>query len=263
MQNALALKKNNKNNWNKINLWKSNSITIMFFGFLAVSKHATIDRSLNNSLNACKATAAAHLPKLWEAIYEICVLYKYLAKTRSHAGSFTLWARCQLRCRCCYCWNKLNKYANELAPKKIKRKLRKRATFSLTWRGSVLGLNAGAAAQKYAGVTETRSTSNVKKMKCPNTHSKQLNTYAWLCIYTYTYACILTHMHNCKKCTTKQLKITKQRKKVHSPVWVRASIYVCVCFCWRVAMLEYVCVCACVSPPFADCSCHPRKNVPA
>lgn len=84
MQNALALKKktNNKNNWNKIKLWKSNSITIMF-GFLAVSKHATIDRSINNSLNACKATAAAHLPKLWETIYEICVLYKYLAKTRS------------------------------------------------------------------------------------------------------------------------------------------------------------------------------------
>lgn len=80
---CFGLKKNNKNNWNKIKLWKSNSITIMFFGFLAVSKHATIDRSINNSLNACKATAAAHLPKLWETIYEICVLYKYLAKTRS------------------------------------------------------------------------------------------------------------------------------------------------------------------------------------
>lgn len=62
--------------------------------------------------------------------------------------------------------------------------------------------------------------------------------YMGTCMYTYTYI----HMYICKKCTTKQLKITKQRKKVHSPVWVRASIYVCVFLLARRNAWVRVCV---------------------
>lgn len=128
---------NNKNNWNKIKLWKSNSITIMF-GFLAVSKHATIDRSINNSLNACKATAAAHLPKLWETIYEICVLYKYLAKTRSPCRFIHIVSAMPAALSLLLLLKQIKQIRKWTRPKKqktnqIKRKLRKRATFSPTW----------------------------------------------------------------------------------------------------------------------------------
>lgn len=76
----------------------------------------------------------------------------------------------------------------------------------------------------------------------------------------HVHACILIHVYICKKSITKQLKITKQRKKfIHLCECVLA--FMCVFLLAR--RNAWVYVCACVSPPFADCSCHPRKNVPA
>lgn len=49
-----------------------------------------------------------------------------------------------------------------------------------------------------------------------------------ICTCTCAHACILMHTDVCKRVQQKKYKITKQRKKVHSPVWVRASISVCV-----------------------------------
>lgn len=95
------------------------------------------------------------------------------------------------------------------------------------------------------GAAETRSTSNVK-IKCPNTHSKQLNTYVWYVhvhVHMLAYLCIQICVREYNK---KKYKITKQRKKVHSPVWVRASISVCVCVCVFVGASQCLTVCACV-----------------
>lgn len=80
------------------------------------------------------------------------------------------------------------------------------------------------------------------------------------CVHMLAYLCI----QMCVREYNKKIQDYKTtQKSSFTCVSACQHFCVCVCFCWRVAMLDCVCVrlcaCMCVSPPFADCSCHPRK----
>lgn len=84
-------------------------------------------------------------------------------------------------------------------------------------------------------------------------------------ICTWAHACILTHTYICTFVRSVQQNNSRlqnnAKKFIHLCECVLA--FMCVCVFVGASQCLSTCVCACVSPPFADCSCHPRKNVPA
>lgn len=87
-----------------------------------------------------------------------------------------------------------------------------------------------------------------------------------ICTCTCAHACILMHTDMCKRVQQKNTRLQNNAKKfIHLCECVLAFLCVYVCVFLLARRNAWLCVraCMCVSPPFADCSCHPRKNLPA